>query len=71
MAKEISRTFDLKRGAVVVNIEDPLGNVSVHTLYLAKVPSVAAEVTKRLAEADSSSALIHTRMVAAGWKPTP
>jgi hypothetical protein len=71
MAKEISRTFDTGRGAVVVHIEDQHGNVSMHTMYLAQVADVGAAVARTLTDTDTHAAVIHERLLAAGWKPTP
>lgn len=68
MATEISRTFDLPHGAVVVQIKDQFNNVSFHTLYLAGVPDVNAAVENLLTDTDTASALIRERMIAAGWK---
>lgn len=33
-AKEISRSFEADRGAVVVTLQDDLGNRSLHTLHI-------------------------------------
>lgn len=37
MAKEISRAFDTNLAAVIVTIQDDLGNNSVHTIHVANV----------------------------------
>lgn len=68
MAIEISRTFDLPHGAVVVQIKDQFNNVSFHTLYLAGVPDVNAAVAQLLTDTDTAAAVIRERMIAAGWK---
>lgn len=67
MAIEISRTFDLAHGAVVVNIRDKFGNVSPHTLYVAGVPNVDSAVAQLLIDTDTQAAAIRTAMIAAGW----
>jgi len=68
MATEISRTFDLPHGAVVVQIKDQFDSVSFHTLYLAGVPDVNAAVAQLLTDTDTAAAVIRERMIAAGWK---
>jgi hypothetical protein len=69
VAKEISRTFDTKRGAVVLGIEDQFGSQSFHTIYVAGVPDFDARVAKLLADTDTQAAVIHAGLTAAGWKP--
>lgn len=68
MATEISRTFDLPHGAVIVNIQDKFGNVAPHTLYVAGVPDVNAAVAQLLADTDTQADALRTAMIAAGWK---
>jgi hypothetical protein len=68
MALEISRTFDLPHGAVVVQIKDQFNTVSVHTLYLSGVPDVDAAVAQLLIDTDTAAAVIRERMIAAGWQ---
>jgi hypothetical protein len=67
MATELSRTFDLAHGAVVVNIQDKFGNVSPHTLYVSSVPNVDAAVAQLLIDTDTQAAALRTAMIAAGW----
>jgi hypothetical protein len=67
MATELSRTFDLQHGSIVVNIKDQFGNVSVHTLYVAGVPDVNAAVTQLLSDVDAQATVIRNAMIAAGW----
>lgn len=67
MATEISRTFDLNLGAVIVQIKDQFGSVSFHTLYLLGVPDVNAAVAQLLTDTDAAAAVIRTRMIQAGW----
>lgn len=68
MAIEISRTFDLQHGAVVVNIKDQFGNVAPHTLYVAGVPDVNAAVAQLLIDTDTQAEKIRAAMIAAGWQ---
>lgn len=42
MAKELYRTFDTNLAAVVVTVQDDLGNNSVHTIHVANVTTCAA-----------------------------
>lgn len=69
MATETSRTFDLDHGAVFLGIKDSFGKESFHTLYVAGVQDIDAEIAKRIAEVEEQSTVIRTRMEAAGWKP--
>ncbi len=59
----------MQHGAVVVNIKDDFGNMSVHTLYLATVGDVYSAVAQLLSETDANSTALRERMMAAGWKP--
>jgi hypothetical protein len=70
MATEISRTFDLAHGAVVVQIKDQFNAVSFHTLYLSGVPDVDATVAQLLTDTDTAAAVIRDRMIKAGWVDT-
>lgn len=70
MAIELSRTFDLAHGAVVVNIQDEFGNSSFHTLYVAGVPDVNAAVAQLLLDTDTQATTIRNAMIAAGWVDT-
>lgn len=67
MAIEISRTFDIPHGAVVVQIKDQFSNVSFHTLYLSGVPDVNAAVAQLLVDTDTAAVVIRDRMIKAGW----
>jgi hypothetical protein len=67
MATEISRTFDLPHGAVIVIIQDKFGNTSPHTLYVAGVPDVNAAVAQLLTDTDTQAEALRTAMIAAGW----
>lgn len=67
MAQEISRTFDLAHGAVVLQIRDQFDSISFHTLYLSGVPDVNAAVAQLLTDTDTAAAVIRERMIAAGW----
>lgn len=67
MAIEVSRTFDLEHGAVVVAVKDSLGHLSSHTLYLNGVPNVNAAIAQLLIDTDVAAALLRQRMIAAGW----
>jgi hypothetical protein len=69
MSKELSRTFDLQHGAVMVNVQDSFGNVSAHTLYLNGVPDVNAAIAQILTDTDAAATLLRNRMIAAGWTP--
>lgn len=68
MATEISRTFDLAHGAVIVNIQDKFGNVSPHTLYVATVPDVNTAVAQLLTDTDTQATALRAAMIAAGWQ---
>lgn len=68
MATELSRTFDIPHGAVVVNIQDKFGNVSPHTLYVSGVPDVNAAVAQLLADTDTQAEALRAAMIAAGWQ---
>jgi hypothetical protein len=68
-AKEVSRTFDHDAGAVYVGIEDQFGKQTQHTVYVALVADVDAEIAQRIAEVTADAAAIRTKMIAAGWTP--
>lgn len=71
MAKELSRTFDLERGAVVRRVQDTLGRVSVHTHYLLKKDGTANDVAAEIAAADAmtdkAAAALAVALKAQGW----
>jgi hypothetical protein len=69
MAIEISRTFDLAHGAIVLEIKDQFGTISFHTIYVSGVSDMNATTTKILADTDAAAAIIRERMISAGWKP--
>jgi hypothetical protein len=69
MASEVSRTFDIPHGAVVVQIADSFGNLSPHTLYLSGVPDVDAAVAQLLTDTEAAAQQLRARLVAAGWTP--
>ncbi len=84
MAKELSRSFDHARAAVIVRIEQfDGGPVEVHTLYLAQpggCPScghrapamtgldIDAEIHARVREAEARRFQLETAMRRAGWQ---
>jgi hypothetical protein len=73
MATEISRTFNLQAGAVISQVKDALGNVSLHTIYVSGpngVTDVNAAVAQILTQTDAAAAAIHAAFTAAGWTPS-
>jgi hypothetical protein len=68
MAQESSRTFDPPHGRVVVGITDSFGSESFHTIYVAGVADIEAEIAARIAETEEQAQTIRTRMEAAGWR---
>lgn len=69
MATEISRTFDRARGAVYLVVQDSYGVKGNHTIYVAKVPDVEARIAEILTTVESDAAVIHEKLLAAGWTP--
>ena len=72
MAKELSRTFDLPHAAVIVKVQDNLGNLSSHTIYVTGtngVSNVDAAVASILAATDTAAAAMSAAFTAAGWTP--
>jgi len=71
MAKEISRTFDVHAGAIVVRLQDSLGRISVHTHYVLKPDGSTNDVAKALADAhtetDDAALKVAAAMKANGW----
>jgi hypothetical protein len=67
MSKELSRTFDTKLGAVIVNVEDNFGNVGVHTVYVAGVENVDTAIADVLTATDVATTAIAAKFAAAGW----
>lgn len=70
MATEISRTFDMAHGAVVVSIQDKFGRVSPHTIYAALVPDINSAVAQLLIDIDTQAETLRANMIAAGWTPS-
>lgn len=74
MATEISRTFDVAGGKVVLEIQDALGNKSVHSIYVSgpsAVKDVPAAITSVMADTDSNCADLQKALESAGWKAAP
>jgi hypothetical protein len=73
MSKEISRTFDLSAGQVIVTIEDDLGTRSVHTIHLldpdGSEADIKAIVEKLLKEAKERAVKLQQIASKHGWKP--
>ena len=72
MAVETSRTFDLVHGAVVSNVTDSFGTLSVHTLYVTgpnAITDVAEAVAALLVSVEAQAQALRAAMVAAGWTP--
>lgn len=69
MATEVSRTFDRAHGAVYLVVEDNYGVKGNHTIYVAMVPDVEARIAEIMTTVDSDAAVIHEKLLAAGWKP--
>jgi hypothetical protein len=70
MATEISRTFNTQQGAVIVTLQDALGNNSVHTLYVTgpnPVTNVPAAIAQIGAEIDAAATAIQAAFTTAGW----
>lgn len=73
MATEISRTFDVAHGRVVVVVADAvLGNQSTHSIYVTGptgVTDVDAAVAGIKTSVDASATALHAAFMAAGWQP--
>lgn len=68
MATILSKTFDTAHGAVFLNVKDAvLGNISVHTIYVAGLQDVQAAIDKALADVDAQAQAIKSGLEAAGW----
>ena len=68
MATEISRTFALDHGAVFVELQDELGNVTKHTYYVVNGLDVEAAIAADKAARDEYAAKVKAAFTAAGWK---
>lgn len=64
---EVSRIFDPESGAVHAVLRDSLGRASHHTVYVAGVEDVDAELAKRGEETEAQAQVIRERMTKAGW----
>jgi hypothetical protein len=72
MATELSRTFDLPHGRIVVMVEDALSNISSHSIYVSGpqgVSNVEAAIAQILTDTDIACAAIEAAFTAAGWAP--
>jgi hypothetical protein len=66
---ELSRTFDLQNGAVVIHAQDSYGNDSYHTFYVAGIANIDTEIANTLAAEQTQADAIRAKMIAAGWTP--
>ena len=68
-ASEVSRTFNLQNGSVVVQVLDDLGQTAPHTIYVLGLngQTIDQAVAAILAATDVSTTAIETAMRAAGW----
>jgi hypothetical protein len=68
MATLLDKTFDTQHGAVIVRVQDALGNVGVHTIYVLGLGgSVDDAITAILTATDQNAAAIQAAFQQAGW----
>jgi hypothetical protein len=69
MATLLDKTFDTEHGAVIVRVQDALGNVGVHTIYVLGLAggTVDDAIAAILASSDQAAAAIQAAFMAAGW----
>jgi hypothetical protein len=65
MATLLDKTFDTEHGAVIVRVQDALGNVGVHTIYVLGL--AGGTVDDAIASSDQAAAAIQAAFMAAGW----
>lgn len=73
MAIELSRSFDVAHGSVRVMVQDNLGTVSDHTIYVLGangVRDVPAAVAQILSDTDAACAALQAAFATAGWTPS-
>lgn len=67
-ATVLDKTFDTQHGAVIVRVQDALGNVGVHTIYvLGLVGTVDDAIAAILTATDQATQAIQAAFTAAGW----
>lgn len=67
-AKELSRTFDLQRGAVDIKVDNGYGVTNPLTIYVATVPDVAQAIMDGIQMIGDQADAVHAKMVEAGMQ---
>lgn len=67
-AKEISRTFDMSRGAIDVMVDNGYGDIHPVTVYVAGVTDANQAILDSIKMVGDQSDAIHAKMVAAGMQ---
>lgn len=67
-ATELSRTFDLGRGAIDLKVDNGYGVVAPVTIYVATVPDVPAAIAKSIQMIGDDADAVHAKMVSAGMQ---
>lgn len=69
MATLLDKTFDVEHGAVIVRVQDGLGNVGVHTIYVLGLGAQTVDdaIAQIMTDTDANTARIQAAFQAAGW----
>lgn len=70
MATLLDKTYDIPHGSVVARVQDALGNISVHTIYVMGLAGTVDDaIALILANTATAATELEAAFVAAGWTP--
>jgi hypothetical protein len=68
MATLLDKTFDVEHGAVIARVQDALGNVGVHTIYVLGISGTVDDaIAAILTSTDTAADAIKAAFMSAGW----